>query len=79
LIGKLQLIEPGTHLKRCRARCLGTYKRDTIAYTVVGVFYVDQILGMTQRVHRTTAGIVISSDPTNLDEAHHEEMGALHE
>jgi hypothetical protein len=45
----------------------------------VGVFYVDQILGMTQRVHRTTAGIVISSDPTNLDEAHHEEMGALHE
>jgi hypothetical protein len=50
-----------------------------VGYTVVGVFYVDQLLGMAQRAHRTTAGIVMPTDPTNSDEPPHEDIGALRE
>jgi len=64
----------GVARKPLATRCEGT-----IDYTVVGVFYVDQLLGMAQRAHRTTAGIMMPADPTNSDEPPHEEMEALRE
>jgi hypothetical protein len=64
----------GVARKALKARCQGN-----IDYTVVGVFYVDQLLGMAQRAHRTTVGIVMPTDPTNSDEPPHEEMEALRE
>jgi len=55
-------------------RCNGA-----IVYTVLGVFYVDQLLAMAQRAHRTTAGIINPVDPTNSDDPPHESIEAFHE
>ena len=60
-------------------KALATRCGDTINYTVVGVFYVDQLLGMVQRAHRTTVGILMPTDPANSDEPPHEETEALRE
>jgi hypothetical protein len=48
-----------------------------IDYTVVGVFFVDQLLAMAQRAHRTTAGILQPTGPSNSDEPPHEAAGPL--
>jgi hypothetical protein len=58
---------------------LATRCGGSIEFTVVGVFYVDQLLGLAQRAHRTSAGILEPATPGNSDEPPHEAAGPLRE
>jgi hypothetical protein len=62
---------------RLAREALATRNGGRIGYTVVGVFYVDQLLGMAQCAHRTTAGILEPTNATNSDNPPHEYAMAL--
>ena len=48
---------------RCDGHCI---------YTVVGVYYIDQLLWFVQGAYRTLAGISVPTDPSNVDDPPHE-------
>jgi hypothetical protein len=53
-------------------RALQTRADGHFEYTVVGVYYIDQLLWFVQGAYRTLAGISLPTDPSNSDDPPHE-------